>query len=163
MLWWGERLIDSKVDIEKIMTEIRVEIARKKEHNLYPKNLEREVEKLISLQDRGNLTVFIKEFAEISYIKHDLLNPSTRPIFGKFITLFKKVVRKTTAWYFRSITDQINNQNNNMVKILNAFHEEIDNLKREISSLNERIETEDEVVGQQKEDASNLSSAQKLV
>lgn len=146
------------VNVEQIMKEIRAKIEHKKQNNLYPENLESQADTIAGLtsssKDLKQLERCVDELSQYSYIHHDLITSSKRPIFGPLITFIKKVIRKLTSWYFKSFAHQINAFNDRTYNAINETYAALNKLNNVYSSMSQdlnRVQKEiDVMIGENK-------------
>ncbi len=120
----------NEVNVEEIMKQIRADIVYKKENNLYPATLKQEIGRFkdnnMNSKELAELLKLLKEMKQHSFINHNPMMPSTKPIIGPVLTLAKKIIRKLTSWYFQGITEQVNLFNNLTVKAMDYVYREIE-------------------------------------
>lgn len=127
----------NKIDIEKIMTQIKENVRRKKEAGIYSDEDIRQISDLpLENKSHGNSLSDQIAFLQRNYdFRLDYNISSHRPFFGEFIVFAKKLFITTLLKLTRPILDKSVSYNFHVVQLFNSMAEEIENLKKECEEL----------------------------
>lgn len=134
----------NKIDIEKIMTQIKENVRRKKEAGIYSDEDIRRISDLsLEIKSFGNSLSDQIAFLQRNYdFRVDYNISSPRPFWGKFIVLAKKLFTKIVLKLASPMWDKSVSYNFHVVQIINSLAEEIETLKKECEILKQQHKTE---------------------
>jgi hypothetical protein len=138
---------DPRIDVEKIVSQIKKTIEEKKEKGVYSEEKLKQAEKL-RMGDSPSRADFMKQcintaaalsFIDIDNYRFGIPPFLNRPVLGKLVLLFKSFVRRFLRFHTRGVFHQQIEFNRQLVELVKWLNDRAEGLENEMERLKEEI------------------------